>query len=144
MRKFELVKGANTTYLPTRATKCSAGYDFNSAIDYLLQPGEIKIIPTNVKAHMLEDEFLQLSLRSSLGKAGLLMMNSPGIVDSDYYENPNNDGNIGFIIQNTAKRAYVISMGDKIGQGVFQKYYTVDNDIPVSDDRTGGFGSTGK
>lgn len=65
------------------------------------------------------------------------------IIDADYYNNPDNEGHIFFQIINLSPFDIVLHKGDTIGQGVFHKYYTVDDDT-AEGERTGGFGSTSK
>ena len=101
------------------------------------------LIKTGIKAYMQEDEVLYIYNRSSNPmKKGLVMANSVGIIDSDYYENPDNDGHIMFAFYNFYPFDITIKKGDKIGQGIFGKFLTVDNDS-TEGERTGGFGSTG-
>lgn len=131
--------------LPTRADARSAGYDFYSPVTIGIQPKETVLIWTDVKACMLPDEYLAIHIRSSLGiKHGLILANNTGIIDSSYFNNPENDGNIGLAIYNNSDEIYIISEGDRIAQGIFQKYYIVDNDVVLQDARTGGSGSSGK
>lgn len=139
----ELKPGDRYYIAPTRKTAESAGYDFYTPINIQIEHKEIICISTNVKAFMQQDEELRLSLRSGLALKGLELMNGIGIIDSDYYNNNENDGNIGFIIRNVFKAPYVFRAGDRIGQGVFSKYLITwdDNADGV---RTGGFGSTGR
>ena len=66
-----------------------------------------------------------------------------GIVDSDYYNNPDNEGHMFIKIQNEGKEVLKINKGDRFAQGIFNKFYLVDDDC-ADKDRTGGFGSTGK
>ena len=66
------------------------------------------------------------------------------IVDSDYYENPDNDGEIGFMFYNFTDNTVVFEAGDKLGQGIFEKYYTVTDEDEITAERTSGWGSTGK
>ena len=100
------------------------------------------IIHTGIKAYMEGDEALFLYNRSSNPlKLGLVMANSVGVIDSDYYSNSGNDGEIMFEYYNFMPWAVKIKKGDKVGQGVFQKYLKVDNDNATGD-RTGGIGST--
>lgn len=139
--EFRLTEGLIT--LPTRSDSASAGYDFYSPIETIIQPGENVLIFTDVKACMNEDEVLKLYVRSSMGKHPVVIANGTGIIDSSYFENKSNDGNIGFRLLNLGDKPYEINIGDRIGQGVFQKYLTTDNDKTVGE-RTGGFGSTGK
>lgn len=133
------------TQLPVRADDRSAGYDFYSPIDFTLLPAQKTIISSNVKAYMQEDEVLKMYPRSSMGiKQGLMLSNTTGIIDSSYYENPTNDGNIGLALLNSSGRAIQIKRGDRVAQGVFQKYLKADDDNTLSDERTGGIGSSGQ
>lgn len=150
MRKFEAVKqecmkyGVSEVTLPVRSTINSAGYDMFSPIDITISPNTIETVFTNVKATCNPDEFIMVCVRSSMGKKGVCLANDIGIIDSDYYSNPNNDGNIGVMLKNTSSVPFEIKAGDKIAQAIFMKYLVVDNDIPTNNVRTSGFGSTGK
>ena len=93
---------------------------------------------------MEEDEYLSIFIRSGLAfKQGLMLANGTGIVDSDYYNNPDNEGHIMIAYYNTADTPYHVEKGERIGQGIFMKYLTVDDDSAAGI-RTGGIGSTGK
>ena len=147
-RGFEIAKGweDKEINLPVRKTKNSAGYDIEAAEDTLVPkftPGvKPTLIPTGVKAYMQEDEVLYLYNRSSNPKKkGLVLANSVGVIDADYYGNPDNDGNIMFAFFNFKDEDILIKKGEAIGQGVFQKYLIVDDD-KAEGERTGGFGST--
>lgn len=148
MRKFEAVKNEFIKYneyevkLPIRSTNNSAGYDFYSPVDLVIAPNEIKVIWTNVKFICNSDEYLMLCVRSSMGKKGVRLANGVGIIDSDYYSNESNDGNIGFMLHNFGKDEFVISKNDRIGQGIIMKYLTADDDNVASSNRIGGIGST--
>ena len=150
MRKFEQVKSEFMKYnsdevkLPQRSTKTAVCYDFFSPIDDVLHAGERKLIFTNVKAKFNDDEGLFLAVRSSMGAKGIMLSNGIGIIESDYYGNESNDGNLGFLLYNTSDIPYEIHKGDKIGQGYFAKFLTVDNDNAKNVVRKGGFGSTDK
>ena len=131
--------------LPTRADKRSAGYDFYLPKDIILLPKQKTLIPLDVKAYMLEDEVLKLYIRSSLGvKQGLMLSNNTGIIDSSYFDNEGNDGNIMISIVNTSGKAVELKRGNRIVQGIFTKYLPADNDETLSDIRSGGIGSSGK
>ena len=145
MRGFEVVSKypANAINLPKRATEGSAGYDFESAEDVIIRVGETKVVQTGVKAYMNKGEYLQLQLRSSLAKdGGLMMANSPGVIDEDYVDNEKNEGEIGFILYNAGRYDYRIEKGQRIGQGIFQPYLTIDSEEKVTEKRKGGMGST--
>ena len=101
------------------------------------------MIWTDVKAHMYDDNALLLMPRSSMGKHPIMIANTIGLIDSDYYGNSDNDGNIGFRLLNLGDTPYEIKVGDRIGQGVFIKYGTTNNDDTKAV-REGGFGSTEK
>lgn len=130
--------------LPQRSTKNSAGYDFKSPIEFELKPGESIKVPTGIKVAMENDEYLMIFVRSSMGfKYNIRLCNQVGIVDSDYYNNPDNEGHMYVKIQNEGTEVLKINKGDRFAQGIFNKYYLVDDDS-ASEDRIGGFGSTGK
>ena len=150
LRGFEVVKGFEDKgiNLPVRKTKYSAGYDIEAAEDVTIpsfKKGSVPtLVKTGLKAYMKDDEYLMLCNRSSNPKKkGLVLANSVGIVDSDYYENPDNDGHIMFAFYNIKDVDVEIKKGDAIGQGIFQKFLAVDNDN-AEGERIGGFGSTSK
>lgn len=150
IRGFEVAKGFEdkNINLPVRKTKYSAGYDIEAAEDTII-PSFKKgmkptLVKTGLKAYMQDDEMLILANRSSNpGKKGLILANSIGVVDKDYYGNEDNDGHIMFAFFNVKDEDIEIKKGDCIGQGIFEKYLTVDNDS-AEGNRTGGFGSTSK
>lgn len=129
--------------LPERKTAKSAGYDLAAAETVVLQPQTVTVVPTGLKAYMGDDEYLSIFIRSSLAfKKGLMLANSTGIVDSDYYNNSDNEGHIMIAYYNTKDTPYTIEKGERIGQGIFMKYLTMTDDS-ASGIRTGGIGSTG-
>lgn len=131
--------------LPKRSTSKSAGYDFFLPFDITIKEGEILKIPTGIKVNMLEDEMFCLYIRSGIGfKYNIRLCNQVGIIDSDYYNNPSNEGNMWFAIQNEGKDTYTFKKGDRLIQGIFQKYLITDNDIVDNTIRMGGLGSTNK
>lgn len=150
IRGFEIAKGFEdkNINLPVRKTKYSAGYDIEAAEDCIVpafKAGQAPtLIKTGIKSYMLDNEFLMLCNRSSNPKKkGLILANSVGIVDKDYYENPDNDGHIMFAYYNIKSEDVEIKKGEAIGQAIFQKYYIVDDDN-CEGERIGGFGSTSK
>lgn len=149
-RGFEIAKGFEDKdiNLPVRKTKYSAGYDIEAAEDTVIPkfvPGvNPTLIPTGLKAYMEDDEVLYLYNRSSNPKKkGLVLANSVGVVDKDYYGNPDNDGHIMFAFYNIKDEDITIKKGEAIGQGVFAKYLVTDDDN-ADGERLGGFGSTSK
>ena len=150
IRGFEVAKGFEDKQinLPMRKTKYSAGYDIEAAEDTVVPSFKKGMSPTLVKtglkSYMQEDEVLLLYNRSSNPKKkGLIMANSVGVIDKDYYENPDNDGHFMFAFFNIKDEDIVIKKGEAIGQAIFQKYLITDNDN-AEGERIGGFGSTSK
>lgn len=131
--------------LPIRSTKHSAGYDFKSPIEFELNPGEIIKVPTGIKAQMEDDEYLMLLVRSSMGfKYNVRLCNQVGIVDSDYYNNPDNEGHMFMQMRNFTDEEVLVEKGERVVQGVFMPFLVADGDEnQEKEERTGGFGSTG-
>lgn len=156
MRKFEIVKDNFRKFpnveikLPKRADSKSAGYDFYSNETVLLLPNHSHVFWTDVKVTMYADNVLKIYTRSGNGtKKGVVLRNNVGIIDASYYENPSNDGNIGICLYNFGTEPFEIAIGDRIAQGIFQRYLIVDEDSffgenSINDSRSGGFGSSGK
>lgn len=160
-----------TDLLPARATKFSAGYDFSVARDIVvpsyqkqfkglnftddnpLSLGFVSgltksykckptLVPTGIKAYLPEGTFLQLSVRSSCPlKHWLILANGVGIIDGDYYNNPDNEGHIFFQIINLFPQDIILHKGEKIGQGIIMPYFLAEGDVTAAA-RVGGFGST--
>lgn len=173
VRGFEVVtkyqdKGIT---LPKRATKGSAGYDFSAAESISIpsiwnvltknnglasmQGGEVveenktflksTLVPTGIKVYMPENEYLMLVNRSSNPlKNNLSLPNGIGIIDSDYYGNANNEGEIFVQLINYGLEDYTIQKGDRIAQGIFTPYQIIDDESDGFETRIGGFGSSGK
>lgn len=161
-------------HLPVRATNHAAGYDFEAAEDIIVPSiwkvvvksiarvikqkktdltfiEEDKkylkstLVPTGIKAYMGEDEYLQLANRSSNPiKHQLILPNGVGIIDSDYYNNENNEGHIYFQFIHYGLTDHVIKKGDRIGQGIFMPFLKADTDKANGKVRSGGFGSSGR
>lgn len=130
--------------MPMRSTKTSAGYDFASPFNITILPKDKKLIWTDVKAFMLDNEVLILVPRSSIGiKKGLRLANTIGVIDADYYNNSDNEGNIGICLFNDNNYPVTIERGDRIAQGIFLPFLVADN-CNCNTERTGGIGSSGK
>ncbi|MGT2911462.1 dUTP diphosphatase [Streptococcus cameli] len=144
IRGFELVSTyTDENLLPKRETAHAAGYDLSAAETTVLAPGEIKLVPTGVKAYMQDREVLYLFDRSSNPrKKGLVLINSVGVIDGDYYGNENNEGHIFAQMKNITDETVTVEAGERIVQGVFMPFLVVDGD-DATGERTGGFGSTG-
>ena len=130
-RSFFIVRDSlgENIKLHERASKFSAGYDFYSPSKVVVPShGRAKVL-TGVKVSMGEGEVLLLFIRSSLAiKRGLLLSNCVGVIDADYFENVQNDGEIVAELINTTDKDVVIEENDRFMQGIFVKYLTVNDD----------------
>ena len=139
MRKFAVVKDQFLKYdvkadeikIPVRATRTSVAYDVYSPITVEIPSGETKLIFSNLKAYFEDDEVLYMATTSGMGKRGLMLAQGVAVIESDYADNHSKD-------------TIVINKGDKIGQCWFAKFLVVDDEVPPTGVRTGGFGSTKK
>lgn len=115
--------------LPTRDSDATAGYDIYLLEDLNLKSNESKKIPTGIKSYFPKDEVLIIVIRSSAGfKYNLRLCNQIGIIDSDYYNNPDNEGHIWIKIQNESEHDLFFKKGEAIVQGIFFKYLTTLSD----------------
>lgn len=144
-RIFEKCNGFEDAILPTRSDAGSAGYDFYALEDCEIQPKEVVVMKTGIKAQMFGNEVLMLYVRSSIGiKKNLMLANGTGVIDSSFYNNPDNEGNIACALYNYGDKPQQIKKGDRIMQGVFMEFLTTHDDKPVNAERLGGIGSSGK
>lgn len=151
LRGFEVVADTHRKHkeaqisVPQRADAKSAGYDFVTPTDINVYPGRQLIVWIDVKAYMQDNEVLQLFVRSSVGiKRSVVLANGTGIIDASYYNNHDNDGNIGICLINNSKVIQHFEAGERIAQGIFTPYLVADNDNVLHNERKGGFGSSGK
>lgn len=144
--RFEHITGFSDkdVKLPVRKTKGSAGYDFHMACDLTVMPGEEVTINTGVKCWINDGWFLSIYPRSSLGfKYKARLANTVGIIDSDYYNNESNEGQIIIKICNEGDKVIVLHKGDAFAQGIFLPYgMAYEDEINIV--RRGGIGSTGE
>jgi dUTP pyrophosphatase len=143
MRTVKLKRLDEKAIVPEYQTKGSAGFDMCSIIDFDLEPGMMKIIPTGWSIEIPEDTELQLRSRSSVAKNyKVTLMNSVGTLDSDYR------GPIGFLLNNFGYETFKIRVGDRIGQAilapVYQAVFNVVEELTETIRGAGGYGSTGK
>lgn len=171
--KFERVSKYPDAVLPVRKTAKSAGYDFTVAEDVVIPAyknllnrfptryfdsisledmgnmtknlkAKPTLVPTGIKCELNDNTYLELSVRSSCPlKYWLILANGVGIIDADYYNNPDNEGHIYFQMINLSPFNIQLHKGDVIGQGIIKPYLITEDDN-ASGDRLGGFGSTSK
>lgn len=130
---------------PKRATVGSAGYDIYSPIDITLQPGQSIKIPTGLKCKIEDGWWLGIMPRSGHGfKYGLRVINTVGVIDSDYIYS-DNEGHIFIKLINDSSVGKMIKIpyGEAFAQGIFLPYGITKSDN-VTTERNGGFGSTNK
>lgn len=145
IRGFEIISSYEQEgiSLPRRKTTESAGYDIESAQTVTIEPQTMAVVSTGVKVFMNYDEYLAIHIRSGIAfKRKLMLMNSTGIIDSDYYNNEENEGHIMIALYNMGDVAVTIEKGERIAQGIFSKYLLTNED-DATGIRTGGIGSTG-
>lgn len=137
------VDNMDNVTIPKRATKGSAGYDFVCPFDITLKKGELLKVPTGIRAFIDDGYVLKIYPRSSLGfKYRVCLANTVGIIDSDYY-GAKNEGHIIVALVNRGDKDLTINKGDRIVQGIFERYYIADED-EVNAVRVGGLGSSNK
>lgn len=151
-RKFEYVSRVLSTgyemkepdfILPKRATKTSVAYDIYSPIDFEVKSKETYMLWTGIKAKFQDDEALLINVRSSMGKKHMMLANSQGWIESDYYNNSDNEGEIGVMLYNFGDETFKVQKNDRIAQAMFIKYLITEDDN-TEETRCGGFGSTNK
>ncbi len=127
--------------LPRRATLASAGYDFFSPTDIVLQAGQSAKVATGIRAYMPSSWVLLLLPRSGLGfKYRLRLDNTVGVIDADYYGSAN-QGHIFIKITNEGSQPLHVPAGSAFAQGIFTQYLLTEDDC-VDTVRNGGMGST--
>lgn len=127
---------------PKRSTKTSAGYDFFSYKKITIKPNEIVKVPTGIKAKFNKGEVLFIVIRSSMGfKYNIRLCNQVGVIDSDYYNNIDNEGHIYIALKNEGIKDYIVEKNSAFAQGIFSKFL-ITTDDEVTDERKGGIGST--
>lgn len=137
--------GGREIPLPRYMTAGAAGMDLYAAVEQteVLQPGDIKLIPTGLSIALPLGFEAQIRPRSGLAlKHGISMVNTPGTIDADYR------GEIGLIMINMGREPFQINRGDRVAQMVVSRVaraeFTEVGDLDDTTRDSGGFGSTGK
>lgn len=140
----QLTEAYSKIELPTRSSKHSAGYDFKIPYSVTIEPHSSVVINSGVSCELDTNKFLQLVPRSSIGiKKGLYLLNTLGVIDSDYFSNSDNGGHIKIALGNTTDKAVKLQAGDKVIQGIILEYF-LTNDDDAQSERIGGIGSSGR
>ena len=141
--QFERVAAFPDAQYPVRSTEHSAGYDMFCAEDTVVLPHSIALIPTGMKCYLFEDSWLMIALRSSTPKKkGLILANGIGIIDSDYADNPDNEGQIFIQVYNLTDHEVLVEKNERIAQGLVMPMHLLDIDNVKLVKREGGLGST--
>lgn len=134
--------------LPSYETSGAAGADVRAStgpgVSIIIKPGERVLVPTGLSMEIPFGYEIQVRPRSGLSfKTGLMVLNSPGTIDSDYR------GEVKIILGNLGSSDEVINHGDRVAQLVLApviqaQYEQSENELSSTTRGTGGFGSTGK
>ena len=143
---FLIDKAYERIATPVRKTKRSAGYDFFIPVSVGLMPGEKCVVPSGIKLRFDDKDdcwHFNIYPRSGMGiKKGVIVSNGTGIIDADYYNNPDNEGDIMIALWNTSKSFQQIVSGTRCCQGIFE-IHGLTADDNANGERMGGLGSTG-
>jgi dUTP pyrophosphatase len=139
---IDLVKNNELATVPQIATEGSAGADLCAISDYVIYPGETKLIKTGINISIPLGYAGFVCSRSGLAlKQNVFVLNAPGIVDSDYR------GDVGVILHNAGEDRFTIKPGDRIAQLLVVKcehfLFKEVLDLEQTERGEGGFGSTG-
>lgn len=129
--------------LPKKGTKGAAAYDIYCPVHVDIPAHKSVMVWTDVKVYIESGYVFLLTVRSSMGKKGIMLANTIGVIDQDYADNPDNDGNIGVFLHNYSDKDVSFEPGDRIAQGLFVRIGEAVNG-QSDDQRVGGFGSSGK
>lgn len=136
--------GTEDLPLPRYMSEAAAGMDVCAAVEEpaVLEPGEIRLIPTGLYVAVPPGHEVQVRPRSGLAlKHGLVVVNSPGTIDADYR------GEVGIILGNIGREPVSITRGMRIAQLVVAAVARADvrvvERLPESARGEGGFGSSG-
>ena len=141
--KIKVKKLRGDAVVPRYEHEGDAGMDVYSVADEMIEPGEIKLIPTGLSFELPRGIEMQVRPKSGLAiKHGITVTNSPGTLDSGYR------GELKVVLQNEGKRKYEVKKGEKVAQIVLARYEEVEfeesGELAETSRGAGGFGSTGK
>jgi len=137
------IKRSSNAQVPVYATAGAAGCDLCSTENVTVGPLATALVPTGIFLEVPMGFEAQIRTRSGLAlKQGLVVLNSPGTIDSDYR------GEVKVIIYNASNEWKKINAGDRIAQMVIARVeHALFEEVEELSDTargSGGFGSTGK
>jgi dUTP pyrophosphatase len=139
---FVKIIAKSSDYIPSFQTKGAAGADLRSYEDYILEPNQVTMVDAGFRCQIADGYHAKITARSSMGRKGIIVPNSPGIIDSDY------TGDIRVLLLNLSSQPFEIHKGDRIAQWILEK--NVDyawqevNELTETERDPAGFGTTGK
>lgn len=126
--------------LPKYQTEGSSGMDLCSNEEIDLLPNQIKLVSTGLFLEIPEGFEIQIRSRSGMALKGIIVVNAPGTIDSDYR------GEIKIILTNLSKESFLITKGMRIAQMVCSEVVKMNlkkvESLEKTDRNEGGFGST--
>ena len=129
--------------IPEYESSGASGFDLHAYLDksIWLEPRDLLVIPTGLFFEVPSCFEMQGRSRSGLAaNHGIMVLNSPGTVDSDYR------GEVKVILMNLGSHRFKVSPGDRIAQGVISSVQQVkfeEEDLSITTRGNSGFGSTG-
>jgi dUTP pyrophosphatase len=131
-------------YLPVYASELAAGADVKACIkeQFSIEPGASALIPTGLRFALPAGYEIQVRPRSGLAlKNQVTVLNTPGTIDADYR------GEIGVILINHGKNAFIVTPGMRIAQIVLARVerasFFLEESLVSTSRGEGGFGHTG-
>lgn len=141
MKKLKIVKLDPLVSIPKRCSNKAAGWDIYSNETIKIGPGVTRHLKTGFRLGIPENHYVAIVPRSSLGKRGIVIPNTPATIDEDY------TGEIGILLKNTTPDTITITYGERVAQMILHKYEEFEFEEVWSLEQTsrgdGGFGSTG-
>ena len=139
---MKYTKLSTAAITPTRGTQGSAGLDLYAAQDVLVSSGASVMLSTGIAVEIPKGHVGLVAIRSSVGKSGVSLANSVGVIDSDYR------GEIKLCLVYTAGNGgHYVRKGQAIAQLIVMPVLPVElmqiDALSSTDRGTGGFGSTG-
>lgn len=144
MRKFHKVHNerGDRAILPVRSTANSAGYDIAIPEGITIPAHGVVMAGTGIKVQMDKEDTFLIANRSSSPRKGYVCPLGIGVIDSDYYDNPDNEGELFIILMSVDGKEHTLESGTRVAQGIFSTYSITDDDN-ADGLRVGGIGSTG-
>jgi len=143
--RINIMRSRRDAVIPAYQTAGAAGADLHACCEatVILPPGVTRTIPTGICVEIPHGYEAQVRSRSGLAhNHGIMVLNSPGTIDSDYR------GEIGVILHNTSQHSFMVRQGDRIAQmvicPVIKAEWSDIGELSATDRGNSAFGSTGR